>query len=67
MQAGGVSGYGAIQAAVTQQSIDIAVLRKANDAAKAEGDAALKLIESTVDAAARANSAGDPNRLDVIA
>lgn len=58
MQVGSVSDLAAAQAAQTRQRTDIAVLGKAQDSAKAQGEAIIALIESAASAIGHGESDG---------
>jgi len=60
-------GVGALQAALTRQQINIAVLNKAQDAQQAQADAALKLLDSAAQIVSAGNPPGHAPRLDVTA
>ena len=55
---------GSIEGAALPQSLQIATLRKQNDAIEAEGKAAMKLLEGAAQVAKNANS--DPEKGRVI-
>jgi len=65
--AGEISG---IQQAATQQKIDIALMAKANQVAKSQGEAALQLLDAAVQATESAGDGhhgSDGHKLNVIA
>ena len=53
--------------ALVQQRIDTAVLAKANDIARAQGEMALELLEAAATVAQSAGNLGSNHSLDVIA
>ncbi len=68
MEISGAAGATALKQAQTQQSIGFAVLGKANDAAKAEGKAAVALLDSAAETTGKRSSApGQGQRIDVVA
>lgn len=63
-----ISSVSAMQAALVQQQIDIAMLAKANDSVKAQGEAAVALIEAAAELAASMPATGSTTgQLDVVA
>lgn len=67
MQVGSVSSASALQSLQIQNQVDTAVLGKAQNAAEAEGQAAIALIESASDAITHEQDAQGGHGLDVTA
>lgn len=66
MNISGAEGISAMQAAMTQQKISIAVLSKAMDVAKTQGQAAVALLEGVAETGEQIQSRDD-GHIDVTA
>lgn len=64
MDIGSIKDVSAIQAAITRQQIDMTVLKKTLDISKAQGQAAIELLESAAEITDQLQSHGN-RRLDV--
>lgn len=67
MEIPSIGQISSFQQSATRQKISTAVAVKANDAAKAQGEMILKLLDAASEAVGNGNqTGGSPSRLDVV-